>query len=450
MPATEYNEYTYSRPSGGDWTDDGSLLQRSAGQAPPPAPATSGCSLTVKLCCAAVCAMTLGIVGGVALQLRLQAKMLHRPGQSSASADSAKQTGIPMGNASGQSAQQTIHEGTTFLVATSSTTTVLASIAPTSAAVSTPAITTDLTTTVTSKATEHEKSVDDTLEPAEERDGTPPYVNHFYMYRVQNDEDYSPENQNMASIGGALWYLHNEIVIHHWNRGGTYASTPKTRIERFEVKTRATPKLYKRGMNFGVVNTYDLGKCTGPFKCENVQEYGPVVGCEQWQQGKNLKYNNTFPHQQWVGKNLYPNAIWYSLPGACSSHKFWNQVGHCGQREPSGACPPGVTPTGEKDCTYSYKKIGEIRISDLEGIKSFNDLVVNGGREYDPETDAGVNMHFWDDVRSVRACQERIDRVIRLFQDKYPEQRTLEDPICDFDVNKFYPNFPLGDFPDQK
>eukprot|EP00435_Cladocopium_sp_Y103_P020106 s1713_g4.t2 len=30
-------------------------------------------------------------------------------------------------------------------------------------------------------------------------------IMHYYMYRVQNDEDYSPENQNMANIPGALW-----------------------------------------------------------------------------------------------------------------------------------------------------------------------------------------------------------------------------------------------------
>ena len=31
-------------------------------------------------------------------------------------------------------------------------------------------------------------------------------------------------------------------------------------------------------MKFGVVNTYDLGECTGPFKCQNLKHYGPTVG----------------------------------------------------------------------------------------------------------------------------------------------------------------------------
>jgi len=120
-------------------------------------------------------------------------------------------------------------------------------------------------------------------------------IKSFYMYRVQNDEDYSPENQNMANVGGALWYLHNEIVWHHFLRAGTFASTPKTRIERYLVFTRATPQLYAKGMNFGVVNTYDLGQCTGPFKCENLQEYGPVVGCESWKKRPDGKMGSNFP-----------------------------------------------------------------------------------------------------------------------------------------------------------
>lgn len=267
-------------------------------------------------------------------------------------------------------------------------------------------------------------------------------VLHYYMYRVQNDEDYSPENQNMANIPGALWYLHNEIVWHHWLRAGTFASTPKSRIERFLVFSRATQSLFKKGMNFGVVNTYDLGKCTGPFDCENLQHYGPVVGCETWDPDQ----DNNFPHGQWVGKNLYPNASWYSLPGKCSSKKFWDQQGECTQLEPGGACPLGIVPTGSHSCTYTYQKVGELRISEIENISSFEHLIEGGGREYDRATDKGVHVHFWDGIDDVDKCQRRIDAVNLLFQRKYPEQPILPDPGCDFSLRKFYPYWPIGSF----
>jgi len=265
---------------------------------------------------------------------------------------------------------------------------------------------------------------------------------HYYMYRVQNDEDYSPENQNMANIPGALWYLHNEIVWHHWLRAGTFASTPKTRIERFLVFSRASQELFDKGMNFGVVNTYDLGKCSGPYKCENLQQYGPVVGCESW----NPKAKNNFPHGQWTGTNVYPNATWYSLPGKCSSNKFWKQQGNCVESEPSGACPLGVVPTGEWSCTYTYQKVGELRISDIEGIDSLEKLIEGGGREYDKESDKGVHVHFWDKIDDPKACQDRVDKVKAMFKKKYPDQPVLDDPPCDFNVGKFYPYFPAGTF----
>jgi len=277
--------------------------------------------------------------------------------------------------------------------------------------------------------------------PAYQRASDAPAL-HYYMYRVQNDEDYSPENQNMANIPGALWYLHNEIVWHHWLRAGTFASTPKTRIERFLVFSRASQELYDKGMNLGVVNTYDLGKCSGPFKCENLQEYGPVVGCETW----DVKQDNNFPHGQWVGKNVYPNAMWYSLPGKCSSKKFWDQQGTCSEKEPSGACPLGILPTGAWDCTYTYQKVGELNISYVEGIKSFSELIEGGGREYDRAKDEGVHVHFWDGIDDVDACQRRIDIVNKLFQKKYPEQPILDDPVCDFKVHEFYPYWPDGGF----
>jgi len=282
----------------------------------------------------------------------------------------------------------------------------------------------------------------------------------FYMYRIQSAQDYSPENQNMGNIGGVLWYLHSEIVWHHWIRAGSFSSTSKTRVEQFRVKTRSPAKLHKLGMNFGVTNVYDLGKCTGPFKCENIKYYGPAVGCEMWNESnedkvliaarKNITMGNRFPHTQWIGVNRYPGAIWYSLPGACSSQHYWNQSEECRRREQSGRCPRDVEePTGAPDCTYVYKKVGEISINEIEGIDSFDDFEKAGFKEYVRRSDKGVGMHFWDSINSSKACQKRIDRIKMLFAKKYINQPDLPDPPCDFGAEEFYPNFPGGDFDEE-
>lgn len=277
----------------------------------------------------------------------------------------------------------------------------------------------------------------------------------FYMYRIQSAQDYSPENQNMGNIGGVLWYLHSEIVWHHWIRAGSFSSNAKTRIERFRVKTRATEKMYQRGMNFGVVNTFDLGKCTGPFTCENIAFYGPNVGCESWtestehklqrkqdeKEGKATKHGNNFPHQMWLGVNHYPKSVWYSLPGSCSSMSYWNHTEECEKQEPSGRCPAHIEePTGARDCSYTYEKVGEISINELEGIDSFDKFIKEGKKEYVRRTDHGVGMNFWDLKNSSTACQMRIDRVEAVFKAKYIQQPDLPDPVCDFDTEKFFPS----------
>jgi len=259
-------------------------------------------------------------------------------------------------------------------------------------------------------------------------------VMDFYMYRVQTDEDYNPENQNLGNLGGVLWYLHNEIVWHpNLMRSGTYFATKKTRVERFRVKVRATQPLFNLGMNFGVVNEFDWARCTGPYGCTNFGRFGFTVGCEAW----NKTTGNDFPHSQWNELNMYPGAAWYSLPGVCPSGALHDKSAGCRIAEPGGACK-GI-PTGEGNCTYSYEKVGDISIDELEGLDDPEEFVQMGGQEYNRTTDMGNLMDFWDDISNETANQNRIDQANALFAERYPEQPDLADPPCDFDKRIFFP-----------
>lgn len=238
----------------------------------------------------------------------------------------------------------------------------------------------------------------------------------YYVYRVQSDENWPLTNKNAGNIAGMLWYLHNEIVWHKGGRFGTYFSHPVTRLVKFKIQMRATQALHDLGMNFGVVNTMDSNKCSGPFKCDNLASYGGTVGCETWQKGS----ANNFPHQQWDELNRYPGATWYSFPEA-------------------GHCPPGVTPTGEGHCVYSFEYMGEITIDQLEGLGDFKKFAAEGGREYDPKIDNGVKLSFWKGIKDARLCRWRVEQAARLFREKYPWMEELPEPTCDFNKFKFYP-----------
>lgn len=248
----------------------------------------------------------------------------------------------------------------------------------------------------------------------------------FYMYRVTNNQEYAPENQNMANLAGAMWYLHNEIVNH---KG--YRRFGKTRIQRFKVTTKATQPLIDDGMDFGVRVAFDLGRCTGPWQCADAFErYGYFVGCN---------YVNQFPTAQWKGQVFYPNATWYSLPGRCSSKHYNEHTVECDLSEPGGACDNA---TGAGNCTYSYESAGEISIDELEGIANFHDFAQTGGWEYDNKTDRGVLMTFWNDKSNATACEDRLDRARDLFKQKYDDSEELVEPACDFNFGAFYAHVP--------
>lgn len=193
-------------------------------------------------------------------------------------------------------------------------------------------------------------------------------------------------------------------------------------------------------MNFGVMNTFDSGQCSGPYETKGClqyfKQYGYYVGCENWVSGSPAN----FPHQQWDGLNHYPGAQWYSIPGACPSKTYKEQDASCKAAEPGGECVAGTSvPTGGLDCTYTIEQVGELSIDELEGITDYADFIKSGGREYDPTTDKGVHMSFWDGLKDKAACQRRIDTAEQKFKAKYPDQPDLSDPVCNFNKYKFYP-----------
>jgi len=253
---------------------------------------------------------------------------------------------------------------------------------------------------------------------------------NFYMYRVQSDYNYPPENQNMASLGGALWYLHNEIVN---NKGARRFA--KTRIQRFRMAVRATQPLLDIGLHFGPRYAFDMGQCTGPWdSAEAFARFGYFVGCN---------YVDRFPTKQWKGQVFYRDAMWYSLPGKCSSKLYNQHTEECDIEYPGGACSldHGGNVTGQGNCTYAYEDAGEITIDELENITSFQAFANAGGWEYNNKTDRGVHMSFWDNKSNHSACDARLQRASELFAQKYPDSPTdeqLPPPACDMDEQTFY------------
>ena len=63
------------------------------------------------------------------------------------------------------------------------------------------------------------------------------------------------------------------LFVSVWKKqlfSGVFSTWNQQNLGRF-------PRLWNKGLTFGVVNTYDLGECTGPFKCQNIKHYGPTA-----------------------------------------------------------------------------------------------------------------------------------------------------------------------------
>jgi hypothetical protein len=278
----------------------------------------------------------------------------------------------------------------------------------------------------------------------------------FYMYRAMGPPpDYPQENVNTASIGGVLWYLHNECIF-TCDGSGFMASGGKfgdrkfgiTRIRRFKVTLKATSPLLRKGMNFGVLKSFDSGEATGPhrngtgwgkdtgyFSEPEWNEYGYNPGCG---------YLGLFPHVDWPTGLKYPNAIWYSLPGSCP---IWGRSSdkkdqNCINEGPGGQCEG--PPTGQGNCTYHVEDAGEIDINDLVGITpkwaNRGEFCKQCKLEGSNNKNGGCGLDFWNDMWDTKKNEERVQKALEKFHIQYPtmpKESDMTAPFCDFNAHAY-------------
>lgn len=240
----------------------------------------------------------------------------------------------------------------------------------------------------------------------------------FYMYRAQDDKEYNWANDDLASLSGALWYLHNEVVIQSCPRHYSI-----TRLIRINVTVYNTDAMFNvRKSLFGPFAIYDsLG-------CHNCQEeifsrYGYVVGCQ---------IPGAADNYTWAGYK----PVWYSLPGECPSQDMEHKSLWCRLMERGGQCED---PDGSATCTWSYTDAGSVQIDEMYGA-NFNYKTYCaklGGQnipgEYDRATDKGkLGIDFWDEKGSKVRNAQRAQAVREIFKKKYPDMADLPEPWCDW------------------
>lgn len=226
------------------------------------------------------------------------------------------------------------------------------------------------------------------------------------MYRAQSDTSYPPENCDLASAAGVMWYLHNEVVKlcpRHYNI---------SRVIRYNVTVFNPPSVYAmRQGQFGPFVAFDYGQCTVP-NCPHLwEQYGYAVGCQK----------------QDVTRWKYEDSFWYSLPGKCPSQKWSNKSSECAAQELGGNCSQ---PNGTQTCTWHAEQVGEVLVNDLSGISDLAAFCAAGNVEYDENTDKGRGCSFWDDKFNASRNKERVLALERHFAQRYGVS-AMPEPLCD-------------------
>lgn len=293
----------------------------------------------------------------------------------------------------------------------------------------------------------------------------------FYMYRASKNEDYHPENINLATAGGVMWYIHNEVV-----RAGCVkpdAQKPEfarhydiTRILRYKVTVKNPTEVfnYKKSegqdykKQFGHFVQFDSGNCTVQGCAKFWEDYGYNVGCQKAPEvclDKTIEPPTPCPEDKRMVmyESRFSHSYWYSLPGRCPSKPFTaaDKLGECAKAEVGGECPrpvnsdgsgaaqePGdeaLMPTGTKTCTWKIQGDGEVFLDELTGINekygTYQKFCDAGNKEYDAETDKGSGIDFWDTKMDASKNEDRTRLLLKRFKVAYPDDPYIADPWCD-------------------
>jgi len=247
------------------------------------------------------------------------------------------------------------------------------------------------------------------------RERAPTSAMVFYMYKAVGPYSLPHLNDSSAagSLGGVLWYLHNEVVTNCPRKYGI------DRIHRYFMSLKPTHSLHQHtGKVFDSYVKFEHAKSqAGSNKTKHWKKYGYNPGC---------KHVDPFRYTA-----AYDDVVWYSLPGACPSKDKWSKTDACKAEEPGGYCSK---PDGSADCTWSSEFAGEIFLDELTGILNYDLFCTSGYLEYDLETDTGIGNDFWNHKLNKGACSRRMQEVHRLFEKRYPALPVgLDRHPCDAD-----------------
>ncbi|CAK9026228.1 unnamed protein product [Durusdinium trenchii] len=192
------------------------------------------------------------------------------------------------------------------------------------------------------------------------------------------------EDDDIASLDGAIKYVHTEILTEHLQN-----PIRDTRKYNIDVVTRHRMKVLNPDTilgtphavqgEFGQFITYDFGKATNPDQMPIIQEQGDFVGiqpCTDLQCDPRyiackpyawLSLGNWCPNLSWDKKGTKKKPNPHCLK---TVHGNFTKGGLCEHGFNGNGFLPGSSPTGDPGCIYTYGAATFVRLDDVVGITS--------------------------------------------------------------------------------
>jgi len=219
-----------------------------------------------------------------------------------------------------------------------------------------------------------------------EYNGKPADVLYFDMYRAMASsavDSHLMEDDDMADLGGVIKYIHTEILTEHM--GDPLRTSRKYNIDvltRHRYKIHNTDKLLKSPVmaqaEFGQFVTYDWGQATNTQQMAMFQQYGDFVGVQTGCSNLHcdVRFPSELPYSWFSVGNWCPNLPWDKKGTKANPNPACLREDGVGVVK-GGLCPggfdklnfiPGVEPTGQPGCVYSYGKAEVVKLDELVGI----------------------------------------------------------------------------------
>jgi len=240
-----------------------------------------------------------------------------------------------------------------------------------------------------------------------------PRLQTFYVYRALKEEENLTSNFDAMSMSGILYHLQTAVL-------GCPRTGEITRIKRLKVTMKNTPEAYRTfKTQFAPLLAYRNQQCISPSCEQSFQSRGYAVGCLVQERGQPC----------YLKEDCSSDSLHYSFPGPCPLSAAGAKTEECLAQYPGGLCDE---PTGTDNCTFHVEDAGTVTLDELSGrnaSQSLQDWCAAGNLEWDPATDRGVGMNFWNGLHNDPLRKERMYKLGYLFWKKYPSfPKRLSDP----------------------